>query len=89
MIEQITALLEKFNVPTNIIDMIKDKVGDNLDINQVVEIVEEHKDKIPDSVPLISSLKSMDLTNLSGSAEDVAKEGLGGLADKAKGMLGM
>ncbi len=88
IIEQITALLEKF-IPEDILPMIKEKLGSDFDLNKAVELVEEHKDKIPDSVPLVSSLKAMDVSNLAGSAEEMAEDGAGGLLDKAKGMLGM
>ena len=85
MLDTILNLLEKFNVPTEVVDQIKSALDGDLNLDTVKNIVNENKDKIPDVSELTSQLDGIE--GLSGAADklDDAK----GLMGKAKGMLGM
>jgi hypothetical protein len=87
MIEQITSLLEKNGVSVDIITAIKSELADGFQISDVVNVLQNHKDSIPNHEELLSQVQG--LGGVSDILDKAKDSGAGGLLDKAKGFLGM
>ena len=89
MLDQITKILEKYNVPTNLVSEVTDIFKDGFQMDDVKKVYEliKNNDEIQNSDEIINDIKS----NLSpdGAIDDLKSGDVGGALDKAKGMLGM
>lgn len=87
MLEQLTKLLEQYNVPTDIIVDIKEKLSDGFQLDDVIQLISENKDKIENQDELIQKLN--DMGGASGIINSLKDGEAGDALNKAKGMLGL
>ena len=87
MIEQITKLLEQYNIPSDVMSSITEKLQDGFQISDVISIVNDNKDSIQNSPELLSKLEG--IGGVAGIVGGFKEGGIGGVFDQAKGMLGL
>jgi hypothetical protein len=87
MMDQVTNLLEQYNIPVSIMSQIQEKLSNGFQISDVISIINDNKDSIQNSPELLSKLEGMG--GVAGIVGGFKEGGISSALDQAKGMFGL